>query len=239
MDDPRHYFFVHLQKTGGTALFQRLRDNFGADAVYPIPADSGGALAVTDVNHLIERFRTHREALRVVTGHFPLCTVDLLGVPFTTFTVLRDPVDRTLSLLRRRRVAEERFRGMELEAIYADASLHDIIHNHMVKMLSLTPDEMTATPLMATVTFDEERLGRAKHNLEHRIDAIGLQEHFDAFCAELEARFGWDLGPPRFANRTPISPVSDDLMGQIAADNAMDVELYRFAVGVVEARRYG
>ena len=29
MSDPPRFFFVHLQKTAGTALFQRLRDHFG------------------------------------------------------------------------------------------------------------------------------------------------------------------------------------------------------------------
>ena len=29
MGEPERFFFVHLQKTGGTALFQRLREGFG------------------------------------------------------------------------------------------------------------------------------------------------------------------------------------------------------------------
>jgi len=239
MGEPQRYFFVHLQKTGGTALFQRLRDSFGASAVYPTPEDQVGAQAVTDVDYLVDRFRTHRDELRVVTGHFPLCTVEVLGEPFTTLTVLRDPVERTLSLLRRRKMVEERFRGLELEEIYADASLHDIIRNHMVKMLSLTPDEMTATPLLAPVAFDEARLELAKHNLERRIDEFGFQERFEDFCGHIATRFEWDLGPARFANRTPHRPVADELRQRIAADNRMDVELFRFARQLDEERRRG
>lgn len=235
--EPRRFFFVHLQKTGGTALFQRLRDWFGASAVYPTPDDQSGALAVTDVDHLMANFRSRREQLRVVTGHFPLCAVEVLGERFETFTVLRDPVERTLSLLRRRKMVEERFQGLELEEIYAAPELYDIIHNHMVKMLSLSPDEMTATPLLAPITFDHARLELAKHNLEHRIDAFGVQERFEEFCTDLEARFGWDLGQPRFANRTPRSAVSEELRERIAADNRMDVELHRFAVGLLEQRK--
>src|SRR4051812_37114510 len=157
----RRFFFVHLQKTGGTALFQRLRDHFGDRGVYPTPDERGDVRAVTDLEFLQNRLRLHGDEVRVVTGHFPLCTTDVLGKPFTTFTVLRSPVDRTLSLLRRRENAEERFRGRELEDIYTDDSLHDIIHNHMVKMLSLTADEMTSTPLVMHVDFDEARLEQA------------------------------------------------------------------------------
>ena len=33
-DDEPRYFFVHLQKTAGTALFKRLRYAFGTEAVF-------------------------------------------------------------------------------------------------------------------------------------------------------------------------------------------------------------
>jgi hypothetical protein len=229
--------FVHLQKTGGTALFQRLREHFGARGVYPTPDEKGDVRAVTDLDFLVERLRVHGDEVRVVTGHFPLCTTDLLGGGFATFTVLRDPVERTLSLLRRRQNAEERFHGRDLEDIYSDPSLHDIIRNHMVKMLSLTVDEVTSAPLVMPVEFDPQRLERAKSNLCERIDLFGLQEHFDDLCADLSSQFEWDLGEPRFANRTQTAPVSDALRERIAADNEIDCEFYDFARQLWEERR--
>jgi len=235
--DERRFFFVHLQKTGGTALFQRLRDQFGAPGVYPTPDEQGDVRAVTDFDFLVDRLRMHGDRVRVVTGHFPLCAADLLGGGYTTFTVLRDPVERTLSLLRRRQKAEERFHGRDLEDIYTDDSLRDIIHNHMVKMLSLTADEMSSAPLVMPLDFDRARLEQAKRNLRDRIDVFGLQEHFDDFCAELSSRFDWDLGVPRFANRTQRAPVSEALRERIAEDNRVDGELYAFAVQLWEERR--
>ncbi len=228
-DSEQRFFFVHLQKTAGTALFQRLRDHFGPEAVYPRPEDQTDIRSTTDVDFLVDRCRQHRDTIRVVTGHFPLCAVELFDTPFTTFTVLREPVERTLSLLRRRQKAEERFRGWTLEEIYLDRSLDDIIRNHMVKMLSLTADEMTSTPLVAHVDFDEGRLDTAKSNLTEKIDVFGMQPEFEDFSADLERRFGWDLGEPRFANRTEAVPVSDDLRALIASDNRLDAELYEFA----------
>jgi hypothetical protein len=235
MGEPERFFFVHLQKTGGTALYQRLRESFGPAAVYPMPEDQGDVAAVLDVEHLAARFRAEQDHLRVVTGHFPYCTAEVLGVPFTTFTVLRDPVERTLSLLRRRQVADERFRGLPLEEIYEDADLRTIIDDHMVKMLSVTPDEMGATPLTQPVALGDAHLARAQANLE-RVDVVGLQERFEDFCATLEARFGWDLGPPRFANRTAAQPVPDSLRQRIAADNQLDAALYRHGQRMVQER---
>jgi hypothetical protein len=88
------------------------------------------------------------------------------------------------------------------------------------------------------VEFDSARLERAKRGLAS-IDVVGLQEHFDDFCTELEGHVGRDLGPPRFANRTPSSPVSDALRERIARDNAMDLDLYRYAEALVAERTQG
>jgi len=235
MGEPARYFFVHLQKTGGTALFQRLRASFGDDAVYPTPEDKGDVAAILDVRHLTDRFATGQGSIRVITGHFPYCTVEVLGVPLRTFTILRDPVERTLSVLRKRQAADPRFSGRDLETIYGDPELTAIVRNHMVKMLSLTPDEMGPTPLTLRVDIDEARLERAQQSLE-LIDVVGLQERFDDFCALLEATFSWDLGPPRFANRTARGPVPAGLPERIRADNEMDCRLYEHAVRLVDRR---
>ena len=52
---------------------------------------------------LLERWEARRDEIQVVTGHFPLCTTELLDADFTVITVLRDPVERTLSYLRHHR----------------------------------------------------------------------------------------------------------------------------------------
>lgn len=65
---------------------------------------------------------------------------------------------------------------------------------------------------------------------------MGIQEEFEPFCTTLEARYGWDLGKLQFANRRQPAEVADGLREAIAADDAMDAELYRFAVGLWEER---
>ena len=99
----------------------------------------------------------------------------------------------------------------------------------MVRMLSLSVEEMTAGAL-TQVVVDDARLERAKQNLVERIDVFGIQEEFEPFCDLLAARFGWDLGPAFVSNRTAPAEVSSALRRQIADDNAVDAELYRFAV---------
>lgn len=229
-DEPQRFFFVHLQKTAGTTLLIRLQNQFGTSAIYPDDSDGElfGNMPQMNVDLLVERWPSRREEVRVLAGHFPLCTADLLGDRFTTFTVLREPVERTLSYLRHHRKLTPEDVGKSLEEIYEDpVRMARLVHNHMVKMFSLTTDEMTGW-MMTTVDFTPEHLERAKARLA-TVDVVGIQEDFDAFCGELESRFGWDLGEPVVANDTPHEPVSDAFRARIAADNALDVELYEFA----------
>jgi hypothetical protein len=227
--EPERFFFLRFQKTGGTALALRLRALFGADAIYPRTEDHGHVEAVLWMDYLTSRFEEHRDELRVIAGHFPLCAIDALDAPFRTFTVLRDPVERSLSLLRSRaQRGAERFRGRPLEEIYEDPEIRDIVRNHMVKMLALDRAEMGPLPLTQPMVFDDGRLAVAKQRLEG-IEVIGIQERYAEFCDALEARFGWDLAPDRRANQTQGQPVSESLRRRLAEDNAMDVELYEHA----------
>jgi hypothetical protein len=229
---PDRFFFVHVQKTAGTSLAFRLRRHFGRDAVYPRPSDDRDA--VLSVPHLVERWRHDGDAIRVVTGHFPLCTTELLGGRFTTLTVLREPVERTLSYLRHHKVFE-RDDERTIEEVYDDPfRFHGLVHNHMVKMFSLTVDEMNAG-MLTKVDFAPEHLERAVANLR-TVDVVGLQEDFEGFCEELRGRFGWDLGAPTVMNRTEQVEISDSLRERILRDNALDVALYEVAVELVRER---
>ena len=233
--EPERFFFVHLQKTAGTTLQRRLKAVFDEVATYPGPGDGIAPDAVLLVDHLAARFAARRDEIRLVTGHFPRCTTEVLGVPFRTFTVLRDPVERTLSYLRHHRVLVPGDADRPLEDIYEDRfRFEGLIHNHQVKMLALRPEEMTAGA-MTVVRFTDEHLARAQAALEE-LDVVGVQEDFEGFCAGLESRFGWDLGEPHHSNRTRPVPVDDAFRARIAADNALDVELHRFA-GELVARR--
>ena len=109
-----------------------------------------------------------------------------------------------------------------------------LIHNHMVKMFSLTLDEMT-DGVLTPVEFTPERLERAKENLA-RVDAVGDQHSLDEFCAELERRYGWRLGGTTHVNRTKPIEVDESFRARIAEDNAMDVELYAFVQRLISER---
>jgi hypothetical protein len=233
---PPRFFFVHLQKTAGTSLIFKLRRRFGEAAVYPTRADRRAVPDVwLDIQDLRKTFEARRDDVRVVAGHFPLCVSDMLGVPFNVLTVLRDPVERTLSFLRHSKQMEGST-ATSLEESYDNPVLIDwIVTNHMVKMLSMTPAEMTAGA-MTYLRFEPRHLEFARANLSERIDLFGLQEHFDAFCDEFADRYDLDLGSPIFANRTEPEVASEALRSRIADDNQLDMKLYEYARSLWETR---
>jgi hypothetical protein len=224
-----------MQKTAGTALFRRLKQQFTPAEIYPNETDGRPPESVLMIDHLEQRWSERRDEIRVVTGHFPLCTVDVLGVPFTTLTVLREPVERTLSFLRHHKKKSPADAESSLEEIYDDPiRFHGLIQNHMTKMLCLDASDMPGYA-MTHLHFEPRHLDRAIERLAE-VDVVGTQDRFEEFCHELERRFGWDLGEPQVANRTAPIPVTDEFRQRIAEDNELDIELYARAEALVAER---
>jgi hypothetical protein len=226
-----------MQKTAGTALRQGLINHFGKHAVYPTQGVDGTnpTQLVTSTDYLRERVRARGDEIDAITGHFPLCTVDLLEGGYTTLTLLREPVERTLSYLRHHRKEEPADRQKSLQEIYEDPfRFNSFVHNHMTKMLSLTPAEMT-DGMLTPVELGREHLERAKDALDG-IEAVGLQERLDDFFDWLGARFGWRLGQPETLNTTNPVDVPQGFRDRIAEENALDIELYEFANELVASR---
>lgn len=242
-DQTRRYFFVHVMKTGGSSFRRRLMNHFGERAVYPT-AGVDGADPVTlklSVDHLRAQLAARGDQIQVISGHFPLSTVELLEGRYTTMTLLREPVERTLSFLRQQRRDNVRAgRRRSLTELYDDGMLH----NQMTMMLSWTPSEMAEMSRKLFKLSQEppeaagEALGRLACNRGHLerakealagIDAFGVQERLEDFCDELSSRFGWRLGDSVSLNTTEPVEVPESLRARIAEDSALDVELYEFA----------
>lgn len=235
----QRFFFVHLLKTAGTSLFVRFQRHFGEDGVYPNPSDGDAVVVAPQLvpARLVERWAERGDEIRMVAGHLPFCTQALLDTPFTTLTVLRDPVDRTLSYLRHHRQRTPEDADRPLEDIYEQQPRFDwLIHDHMVKMLGMSVEEMTDGMLTSLAT-GPSHLRVALDRLEHEIDLFGLTEHLDTFWQELQDRYGFRLGTNVVTNDTAPTRAPDALRRRIADDNRLDVELYERTVELFHRQR--
>jgi hypothetical protein len=237
MAGDRRYFFIHVMKTAGGTLRRQILANFDRSEVYPLRRlDPDMRSANFRLDYLTALPAERRERIRVFTGHFPFVAVELLGMDLTTITILRDPVERTLSYLRHCRLYHEQHRRLSLEQIYEDPFFYpSFVHNHQAKLFAFTIDDDPGS-YMDALEVDADRLAVAKANLE-RVDVVGTQDRFDALLAELERRFGWRLAPvaDKHVNRGDDVPAS--FRRRIAEDNQADIEFFEHARRLAERPR--
>jgi hypothetical protein len=235
----RPVFFIHIMKTGGATLRQHAYANFAPGEVYPYKQlDSDMHTANYDVAYLLELPPERHARIRAYTGHFPFVTTELLPRQPFTFTMLRDPVARTISYLKHCKRYHGQHRDLTLEQIYDDEFFFRcFIDNHQCKIFSMTTDDKLQS-YMDWIEIDERRLGMAKVNLA-KVDLVGVNERYDEFVAQIRRHLGWifdDLPNRRVADER--WDVDDRLRRRIAEDNAADLELYRYALELTGERDY-
>jgi hypothetical protein len=242
-DDDRRFFFVHIMKTAGTTFARQLRRQFPKESIYPCKGidwiDDRDVDAYLNIPRLLALTTERRAAIRVYTGHFPFMVRDLIDPGLTTLAILRDPIDRTISVLKHFKRSDERLRDRTLEAIYADRpTFRFFVENHQTKVFSLVPEDEKPA-INCGMTTDDVRYARARENLA-RVDVIGLTEAYDDFIETVRRRFGWwpaGLDPvPRANVSTEGWDVEPAFRERIAADNAYDVRLYEYAKELIASR---
>jgi hypothetical protein len=233
------FFFIHVMRTGGTTFEQQLRRGFPRAEVYPDPDvdfPEGDIMQHLEVAYLLGLPAARLDAIRLFYGHFPFAVTEMLGRDLVTLTVLRDPVERTISLLRVMREQRPAWQALTLEQIYDDANMFPrLIHNHQTKIFSITRDDEPRS-YRDEIAVDGARLEIAKRNLA-RVDVIGLTEQYGEFLASLRDRFGWQLSEDARLNAAGGAPEeSPALRHRIAADNAIDIAFYDYARNLVSER---
>ena len=131
------FLFIHVMKTGGTSFSDLLRANFADDERYPdalLSPESSLARRVesyTCVPRVVQDANDNADRLRIVRAHVPYAVRDQLRLDYQAMTVLRDPVERTLSYLKHCRKYHEEHNHMSLEEIYEQERFYEsYIHNY-------------------------------------------------------------------------------------------------------------
>ena len=211
------WFFVHLMKTGGTSLFFMLQRQFPRGDIFP-PRENAAELSI-DTRAAMAETGNPDSPFRLIAGHYPLSCIEGAPGEWKTFTLLRHPVSRVLSALRRQR---DRSGNGTAESIYDDPVRHQLwFDNYMVKALGSTLEDLQG----GMFRCEPRHLDRALVALEE-IDVIGVSEDFNPFVARLEERFGWNLGEPLAVNRTTGFDIPEALVERVWEDNRFDLALY-------------
>jgi hypothetical protein len=254
-DERRRFFFIHVMKTGGTSFVFQMLANFEPDEAYPSAIDRSSPTDVTpyaSIPKMLALSPERRARIRVYAGHLPYVASELLGFPVVRLTLLRDPVDRTVSMLKHVKRLFERYRELSLEEIYDDDPVfRHYLDNAQTKVFALTAEERERAlasmetsadpaPLARTMPIEPARLDQAKANLAN-VDVVGLNESYGDFLEELHRRFGWWPNGVTQQARANVSSegweVPGALRARIAEALTVDMECYEYARELVAARR--
>lgn len=219
MQDDRALIFIHIPKTAGSTLRPIM------DRHYPRPVIYKLDFLPRDLDAFLRLPEQPRSRIRVLQGHFPFGLHRHLSVPADYLTILRDPVNRIISMYywihgNEEHVLNTLVRSMSLRD-FADSGF-EITANHQTTLISGLP-----------ANSDTRALEVAKKNLQGEITAFGLNERFDESLLLFKQRLGWKHVFYSRRNVTRSRPrrseVPASILEVIEKHNSLDLELYEFA----------
>ena len=242
-DNNDRYFFIHIQKTAGTSLRRHLLANFTREEMYP-PVQEGGMMDFLTTylagGLLVALPPEVQSRFRLFHGHMPYATSQRLCFEDKpkTFTLLREPVARTISVLGQKKRQRKELANASLEDIYNDPDIFKgQILNHQAKIFAV-PDDSDLLAGFNPYPVDAQGLARAKSNLA-RVDVVGLQSNMPGFLADLGRSFGWTILDEEVRENvgtTGSDDIPQSLRDRIVEDNALEMEFYQYAVDLVASR---
>ena len=220
--------YVHIPKTAGTTLYSILKRNLERDRIFF--AHTAADLASLPAE---ERVR-----LQLIRGHFPYGIHRCLSQPVEYITILRDPIERTISnyyyVLRspdhhlHERVVSQKMGLKE----YILECPNKQLDNGQARMIS---GDGFQAPFGKC---GRELLEQAKHNLQNSFSVVGLTERFDETVLLMARRFGWKrthyVRRNATEKRLPREQLDPEILEAVKAINALDLELYAFAKTLFE-----
>lgn len=230
------FFFVHVMKTAGGTFKRHIGRNVPRELVYPPPtAPEGRADIYLSTEHLQTLSKDERRRYRVIAGHYPFAARHLLDDDVVTLTLLRDPVERTISHIRLIQRTDPRFAQCSLAQVYDDPMSHSFFfHNYQARVFAY--DDPANATAMAEVEWDDDRVELARRNLAS-IDVFGFRERLDEFLDKTSARFGWMIHDGVASkNVAPDVEIDPELRARIEADSVIDIEFHRWALELYDSR---
>lgn len=234
--------FLHIPKTAGTSLITMLRNTFGDSRLLRI--NDPGAPTPAQIDHQLAALPAE---LACLIGHIPFYWFARHLHRFRFFTLLRDPVDRTMSLyrfLRKASAPELELLGLQPGFTFDDfietksAGMYRQINNGMCRMLCRDPRMSDPNHSAFWNTSDPTEMLKQAFETLQSID-FGLVEQMGLTLRLLI--HAWNI--PHQSNEYHENATNyDDFTGDIESVhriikcNTLDLVLYHRATALFRAR---
>ena len=224
--------FTHVPRSAGTTLVSIMKRFYPKDAQFNfyVREQAGTtAQAMEEFKNLPEQ---KRGRLKLLQGHTSF-GIHQYYDSYTYITLFRDPVERIVSYY---------YYTLKRPRHY----LHNILISNRMRLedfiasgLSTELDNIQTRQISGSQNVPygqctEKMLETAKLNLVRYYAVTGITEHFDESVMLMKRRLGWTY--PFYVkqniidDRPPKSQIPESVVRHIEQHNALDVQLYRFAL---------
>jgi hypothetical protein len=212
-------YFLHIPKAAGSTFNGFLiNKNYSQNERFRIIPTPGEEI----------RFKNqdNKEDLKIVHGHFLFGLHEAGNIPFTYFTLLRDPVSRIISFysfIREQKTHALHSKAMEMNLTeFLLSQVTTEVNNGQLRYIS-------GLRGVGFGNCSREQLQIAKDNLDKYFSVVGITEYFDETILLLSHTFNWKHKYYISQNKTKNKiKITDRDIKTIRELNELDFELYEY-----------
>jgi hypothetical protein len=190
-------FFHHIPKTAGTTLIALLNQRYDEGKILP-KAYFGVPARDVRATHLAEKYND-LSTYPLIHGHFPVPLFNDLATEYFRFTILRDPIQRLLSLYRdwlsksKESLQDAHSDDHKTVELARSLSMVDFLNQsqHPIPALFDNGQIRLLAGAMDESELSEDHFDKAQDTLD-RLSLVGLAELFDSFLTLLCSKLGWE-----------------------------------------------
>jgi hypothetical protein len=244
---PPVLIFFRIPKTGGNTMDGVFERCLPGQFFHAHTGDTDSTLLLRSAEDIRRKFdalppATQRAVRCVIGTHFSYDVANMFDRPTMFFTIVREPVDRTIShffhIRSSRHLRSHPFiKHLSLEQ-YLDSGIGLDTDNHQVRLLSGCPEldapwDPEGRPI-STVPVERAHLEMAKRNIAERFITAAPLEQFTSLVWFLKRLYGWPTHRAffRIRNETPDRPRTEAVAAATRARlrelNRYDAELYEW-----------
>ena len=210
---------IHIPKTAGTSLRKIIKNNYDARELFFVYDNHPKHHSLKELRNLN---KTEIDKLKIIMGHFPFKRSLFLSENSRFLTVLREPVERTVSYYHHVMTYNNGWKGNKASLLdYLDNSGDQQMVNHQTRVLSGMDDPIT-----------EKHVEQAIKNMDKYFLHVGISENFSGFVNEAGNLLGWQdkniTYENRSTNRPEVPSFSIYELSRIKEANKHDLALYEY-----------